>query len=82
MTTFEDLDIAIDRACYQRMIEKDDLAEYKRLHQLYRMWITADLRRRYGVRSWKKIHPVDFEDALKYIQNWPRKFDDVPKGRR
>nr|BDD46663.1 hypothetical protein 6 [Bacillales bacterium] len=67
------VNVAIKEAVETR-IGETSVAEYKRLRRLFRMWITAELRERLNLKSWKQITKDHLEDALQIVNEWPKRY--------
>lgn len=67
------INIAIERAVNTRIGDVKDEDERKRLHRLFRYWLSKEVREQIGV-SWREAKEEHLENALNVIDEWTKKY--------
>jgi hypothetical protein len=69
------VNVAIEEAISTRIGDADG-SERKRLHRLFRMWLTAELRERLRLKSWKNIDQSQLDEALSVVTEWSKRYKE------
>lgn len=66
------INVAIENAVNTLIGDEKDEAERKRLHRLFRYWLSNEIRKNIGV-SWKVATKENLDDVLKVIDDWMKR---------